>query len=104
MRTDAGALIALLGVIGGAAITAAANALLAGRQARFRVREKIMDKRIAAYEAVLGIAKDLRETTFPPEPAPQSLDNRIPRVLVTLDGADRWRLDVANVMGTNLHW
>jgi len=60
LSKNASAVFALAGALIGALGALAATWIQTGREPRFRLREKIMDRRIAAHEAIIGLSHDLR--------------------------------------------
>lgn len=100
------ALIGLLGVLVGVCGTMLGVYVSTRREAAFRVREKITDRQITAYEYVLGMVNDLRTMVMPEDAPPgyEAVAARIPRVLATKEAAIDWQATAIQAIGQHLHW
>lgn len=94
---------ALFGAVLGSAVTLAASAIAARREAAFRIREKVTEKRIAAHECVLELLSQLRRTSYVTDPA-TGRSCRIPTVLQAPSHFTQWRSDLADALVRQGHW
>jgi len=104
LANHASALFALAGTVAGGAISAIGAWLLAKRELRLRLSEKLLDRRIDAHEKVLGLCKTMRTMASLDRLEAQSEVARTPVPLASREVFHDWQVDLARVVSESSHW
>jgi hypothetical protein len=83
IKDNANAIFALLGTLAGAALTFFGTWILQSQEARSRLLEKVLDKRIQAHEKVIELSKILRQMTSLSYPEKDGELARTPAIMMS---------------------
>lgn len=101
---NASAIFALVGTIAGAVLSFFATWLLRKRELKLRLLEKVLDRRINAHEAVIGLSKKLRYMTDIDSDEGRGVERRFPLVLRTKTDWTDWLLHFSTVVNESSTW